>query len=137
MAPQDFVLAPCVPEDVEQMIHVYEKAFSHNHLVPYMFPQVTSEDKHEFLRLRYLRSLAKPELRVFKVTEVSTGRMAAWARWRYPYTLSEAEKAEKEQQPQQKREWPRGANVEVCEEKFRSYEGWLEENTNLEDTYCG
>jgi hypothetical protein len=146
MAREDFVLAPCLPEDIDQMIDVYLNAFKDDYFGSFTFPRsnIPEDEMYQWLRNRFLKTLRTPEYRCFKVTEVSTGRIGAWVRWQYPHTLSEEQKAEKKREKEREerekaegklQKWPRGANLEVCDIKF----GWLdrmrEKNVDVENMY--
>jgi hypothetical protein len=128
MARKDFVLEPCVPEDLEEMIDA-------------MIPR---DERRRWLRARFLSTMGRPENRNFKITEVSTGRIAAWARWYFPYKFNAAEKAEREREEQEKekaraegtlQEWPLGANVEACDVKFGELARLMKKHVDLEDMY--
>lgn len=142
----EFVISACEPADVEQMIAVYNRAFEHNYFSLYTFPpsQIDPVEKHRWLKQRFLTSMSKPEMRNFKVTEVSTGNIAAWARWGFPHTFTEKEKAEKEREKRENErrklegtyeEWPWGSNLEVCDAKFGALERLRNQNVDQENTY--
>ena len=146
MARQDFVLAPCVPEDVEEMIDINLRAFKDDYFGNFTFPdaKIAPDERRRWMRARILRTMAKPENRNFKVTEVSTGRIGAWARWYFPYRFSAEEKAEREREEQDKekaraegtlQEWPLGANVEACDAKFGELGRLMKKHVDLEDMY--
>jgi hypothetical protein len=141
-----FVISPCVPSDIEQMISVYTRAFENNYFGLYTFPpsQIDPAEKHRWLKHRFLTSMSKPEMRNFKITDVSTGNIAAWARWGFPHAYTEEEKAKKEKEKQEierrteegtYEEWPRGANLEVCDAKFGALERIRDQNVDWENTY--
>lgn len=124
---QDFVLSPCTVDDVEDMINVHYNAFKDDYFGSFSFPKTIPEDvMRKWKTERFTKTLSKPEIRNFKITEVSTGKMAAWARWTFPYTFSEKEKLEKEREEEAKpkgyTEWPPGANLEICDAKFGALE---------------
>jgi hypothetical protein len=146
MARQDFVLAHCVPEDIEEMIDVNLRAFKDDYFGNFTFPdaEIRTEERRRWLRARFLRTMATPENRNFKVTEVSTGRIVAWARWYFPYTFSAEEKAEREREEQERekaradgtlQKWPIGANVEACDVKFGELDRLMKKHVDLEDMY--
>jgi hypothetical protein len=76
----NFVLSPCVPSDIEQMISVYSRAFENDYFGSFTFPpsRITASEKHRWLHERFLASMSKPEIRNFKITDMSTGKIAAW-----------------------------------------------------------
>jgi hypothetical protein len=146
MGREDFVLACCVPEDVEQMIDVNLRAFKDDYFGSFCFPDssIARDERRRWLRERFLLTMTRPEIRNIKVTEVSTGRIAAWARWQYPYKFSEEEKVERERERQQKenerakgtlQEWPLGSNVEVCDFKFGQLYYLMHKHVDPEDMY--
>jgi hypothetical protein len=136
MAPENFVLSPCTPEDVEGMIDVYETAFANDYFSSFTFPRdtVTDVEKRRWLRARFHCTFSKPDLRSFKIVETNTGHMVAWARWGFPYKFSEEELKEKEEEEDS---WPEGSNLEVCDAKFgglhKKREGYVEKD----ETYGG
>lgn len=147
MAQQGFILAPCVSDDIEPMVDVYLKAFRHDYFGSYCFPasKIPIDGWRQWLSRRFSRYLSRPENRIFKATELSTGKVAAWALWSFPYKLSEQEKGEREREEQEKQkaraegtlegEWPPGANVEVCFTKFGELSRLMEKHWNSEDMY--
>ena len=146
IAPPDFVLSPCTLDDLDDLIRVYEAAFRNDYFSIYTFPpdRITKEAKHRWLRDRFIDKVAQPDLRHFKITDVSTGSMAAWVRWGYPHVFTEEEKAEKARQKEEKEQlkvegkasdWPEGAIIEVCEAKFGALHESLEKNVDLGNMY--
>ena len=70
--------------------------------------------------------------------------MAAWVRWQFPYKSSEEEKVERGREAEENErrrkegtwsEWPQGANLEVCDEKFGGLERMKIEHVDHEDVY--
>lgn len=146
MAQDAFVLAPCLPEDVDQMASNYLSAFKDDYFNATCFPDssIPKDERRRWLHARFLRTMTRPEVRNFKITEVSTGKLAAFARWHYPYKFNEEEKAEREREKQQKekkradgtlQEWPLGSNMEVCDLKFRELDRLMEKYVDPEDMY--
>lgn len=138
----NFVISPCVPSDIEQMVSVYSRAFANDYFSLFTFPpsKITPEEKHRWLTQRFLASLSKPEIRNFKITDASTGLIAAWGRWQFPYTFSEEEKAERESEKERKKkegvsDWPEGANLEVCDVKFGGLERMRNQYVDWENDY--
>lgn len=146
MAREDFVIALCAPEDIEEMIDVYLGAFKDDYWGSYCFPDATIavDERRRWLRARFVRLMAKPESRNFKVTEVSTGKIGAWARWYFPYKFSDEEKAQIEREEQEKekaraegtlQEWPLGSNLEVCDFKFAELDRLTKKYVDPENMY--
>jgi hypothetical protein len=134
MAAETFTLSPCTTEDVESMVEVYSRAFENDYFSAFTFPKSTISDseKRRWLRARFLGTLSKPDLRNFKIVETSTGRMAAWARWGFPYVFSEEELR---MQHEEKDEWPEGSNLEVCDVKFGGLHEKRERHTRRGEDY--
>ena len=123
LSPSDYLLSQNYFPKRNSNFAVYESAFANEYFSSFTFPNstVTPTEKHRWLRARFLRTFSKPEIRNFKVVESSTGRMAAWARWGFPYSSGEEELKEEKEEGKgdfDKSEWPEGANIEVCEAKF-------------------
>lgn len=146
MAREDFIIALCAPEDIEEMIDVYLGAFKDDYFGSYCFPAATIADDEirRWLRDRFLRLMLKPESRNFKVTEVSTGKIGAWARWYFPYKFSEEEKVQMEREGQEKekaraegtlQEWPLGSNSEACDLKFGKLDRLMKKYVDPENMY--
>lgn len=88
--------------------------------------------------------MAKPELRNFKIVDTRTGKIAAWARWHFPYSFSDEEQAERAQEKLENErkkqqgsfsEWPEGSNLEVCEKKFGFLSRMRSELVDFENAY--
>jgi hypothetical protein len=126
-----FEISPCVPADLDAMIDVYINAFTNTYMNTILFPpQTTSKESiRTWLSHRFHKVMTRPhpEMQCFKVTEVATGKVAAWSRWGYPFTLTEEEQAvrdaEKVQDEAEKANgvttsFPVGSNEEACKEYF-------------------
>jgi hypothetical protein len=82
---------------------------------------------HRWITDRFTKFLSKREIRVFKISDVNTGKVVAFCKWSFPITLTEEEKVErqreKEENEKERKEgrdsmWPIGANLEICDMKF-------------------
>jgi hypothetical protein len=141
----DFVLSPCTLDDVEDMISVQESAFADDYFSAFTFPKtIPASVKRHWLRERFTKIFAKPEFRNFKITETSTGKMAAWARWSFPYTFSDEQKLERKRENEQKErekaqggdpDWPPGSNLEICHAKFGALKRLREKYVQEDDMY--
>jgi len=108
------------------MVHVYHTAFAKDPIGLYMWPNFTPE-KEIWLKERFAKNFLQPEIRHFKITEASTGNLAAWSRWGFPFTLT-AEGREREREGEGEgrgkeegkanKKWFEGANEEVCDAFF-------------------
>jgi hypothetical protein len=104
------------------MVDVYFRAWATEPTTAIWLPSaVTKEAKESWLRERYIAQLAKREVHMHKVTEVATGKLAAFDRWTYPFTLTAEEKEQREQDKAKARNkafFPKGANEEAMLEFF-------------------
>ncbi|KAH8808234.1 acyl-CoA N-acyltransferase [Xylogone sp. PMI_703] len=138
-----FTLSPCTLDDIESMIHVYQAAFASNHFSNLTFPPATvaPASKAAWLRKRFLKYFAQPEIRNFKLVEDSTGRLVAWTRWAFPHVFSEQEKEERRREAEQKaalpsnERWPEGSNYEACELKFGGLDVYRQKYVDGENMY--
>ena len=61
MAPSDFVLSLCVPEDVDQMVTVYLEAFRNDYFTTFVLPStIPTTVLREWATKRFLVILHKP-----------------------------------------------------------------------------
>jgi ribosomal protein S18 acetylase RimI-like enzyme len=160
-----FTLTPCTPSDLEGIVAVYLHAFTSTHINKIIFPPATctEEDQASWLRARFGRLFSgmKPEIRLFKITDQETGKLAAWSRWGYPISSLADEEREKEKEkdrmendneetsPLQGEEgsgnaslvigslskWPVGANEEACESYFGTLDQMRESYVRWEEDY--
>jgi hypothetical protein len=139
--PEDFILSPCTVDDIPSMIRIYEAAFATDYFGSFIFPRtIPTAKKHAWLRTRFLKQFAKPEIRCFKITEARTGIMAAWIRWGYPHVLTPEQEMERQNDKDRMAreggsEWPEGANLELVELKFGSLDRFREKFVKWDDTY--
>ncbi|TVY46115.1 hypothetical protein LSUB1_G000045 [Lachnellula subtilissima] len=151
MSAPRFILSPCTPEDVPEMVATYLSAFEHDYLSKYCLPTstITPEEKLRWLNARFLKLFSSPEVRAFKITDANNGnRQAAFSRWMFPYVFSEEEKRVREEDKKERErkrkedgidvKWPLGADLEVCDLKFGPMDSCRESSINAEETYvCG
>jgi GNAT superfamily N-acetyltransferase len=142
MAPESFILSACTPADIPAMVNVNLSAFANDPLSKLAMPrEIIGETELRRWMSQFLAAFfAKPEVHFFKVTETSTGNLAAWMRCAYPHLLSEEEsqkrKAEKEQKVKAGSFWPKGANLEVIDAKFGTLGLLKEKYCDDSETYC-
>jgi hypothetical protein len=126
--PSEYILSPIHLSDIPAMLPVYHSAFTNDLLSNYTFPRerITPEEWTRWLTMRFTMIFHRPETRYFKIEK--DGEMVAMARWSFPYRLSEEEKAKRAQDKIEKNkrdeeegrntDWPVGADMECCREKF-------------------
>jgi hypothetical protein len=143
-----FEISRCVPADLDAMVDVYIKAFTNTYMNTILFPPqtVTHDSIRTWLSHRFHKYMTRPhpEMHCFKVTETATRKVAAWARWGYPFTLTEEEKAvrdaEKAQDEAEKASgvatrFPLGSNEEACVEFFGALDVMREKYMKWDEDY--
>jgi hypothetical protein len=142
MPPENFILSPCTPADIPEMIKVYLDAFANDVLGNFAFPRaVIGETEMRRWMTAFLTShFAKPEMHSYKMTERNTGNMAAWMRCAFPHALTEEEKKKRKQEKEEREkrdgQWPKGANLEVVGAKFGTLMNLKEKYCDDAETYC-
>jgi hypothetical protein len=136
-----FQLSPCTPSDLDAMVEIYLRAFNKTYMYQMLFPisSCTTSSVRTWLYPRFKKVLTQghAEVKLFKITEAATGRVVAWSRWGYPFSLTDEEKArrdaetareDKEREEAERAagksgKWPEGANEEACREYFGAMDG--------------
>ncbi len=98
-----FQLLPCTPSDLDAMVDVYLRAFATNTLNQVLFPTPAcyySAPTRSFFRARFERAFTQghAELHLFKLVEVASARLVAWARWGYPFVMTDLERRRRDAQ---------------------------------------
>ncbi|KAF8867113.1 hypothetical protein BDZ45DRAFT_609269 [Acephala macrosclerotiorum] len=142
-----FALSECAVSDVPSMVEVYLGAFSTDYFGQFVFPrpQIPDSEMHRWLTTRFTSLFSKREIHTFKITDNETGKMAAFLRWTFPHELTEEERREREEEKREKERvkaetghdptWPKGANLEICGEKFGGLDRLQEKYVNKKETY--
>jgi hypothetical protein len=131
------------------MVDVYINAFTHTYMNTILFPPttVTPSSIRNWLSSRFLKVLTRPhpEMHSFKIIETATGKLVAWARWGYPFRLTEEEKLERQKEKAMDEEekkksgfvtrFPVGANEEACLEYFGSLDVMREKYMKWNEDY--
>lgn len=142
----NFELSPCTPADIPGMIAIYRTAFAEDYFARMTLPinEIDPNELERWLTIRFSKYFPQPEYHLFKIADLSTGRVCAFIRWAYPYVFTAEEKAlkkrEEEELERKKKEgtddsWPKGANLEALDKKFGALDRMREKNVNEEDTY--
>ncbi|KAI4152622.1 MAG: hypothetical protein L6R39_001757 [Caloplaca ligustica] len=116
-----FQLLPSEPSDVPEIADIHHEAFKDDPILGQLMRDVPLDRKHDYDRKFFEKAFAQAPFMgsVFhKVVDTDTGKIVAYARWKYPYTLTPAQAAEKAQLDLS-RSYPEGTNVELYEEFFR------------------
>ncbi|ETS82603.1 hypothetical protein PFICI_04479 [Pestalotiopsis fici W106-1] len=80
-----FVLSRCTPADVPQMVTAYSAAFLQTNFT-YWWP-VDLEVMRRWTEARFRLRFRNPSDQHFKVADVATGQIVAWARWTVPVEM--------------------------------------------------
>lgn len=147
MAPESFTLSECTVADVPGMIQVYNTSFASDYMNQYTFPRsaIGDDEINRWLSTRFTNLFSKREVRTFKITEEHSGKLVAFLRWAFPHVLTDEEKAERAKEKAEREKmreetgkdpnWPMGANLEVCDEKFGGLERFKEKYVDETETY--
>jgi hypothetical protein len=139
-----FELSHPTIEDIPEMTSVYVAAFSQDPDQSFIWNGIDPADKKDWLLHRFTKTFHQPENVFYKITEKSTGRMAAWARWHFPTVLTpqkaeerriEEEKQANKTEEERRQDWPVGANVEMCATFFDSLDGMRKKYFDKEQMY--
>lgn len=147
MAEQTFTLSEATLADVPGMIQVYKNAFSSDYFGQLVFPpdKIGDEELHRWLTARFTALFHQPEVRAFVMTEDGTGTVAAFLRWTFPHVLTEEEQEKRKREKEEKQKvraetgydpsWPKGSNLELCDEKFGGLNKLQEKYVDRKEMY--
>lgn len=135
-----FHLSELLPTDLPSQVSIYHAAFASDPVHRTFFPAVTPEDEVAWLTQRFPRPFARPGMRHFKLVDADSGRIAGFCRWKYPHVLTAQQEAEKTAEAEKEagktaedrmRDFPRGADPEICREFFGALDSmqakWFDE----------
>ncbi|KAI4159160.1 MAG: hypothetical protein LQ342_006807 [Letrouitia transgressa] len=115
-----FRLLPADISDVPAMVRISKAAFNDDPIVGRIWRDCDKEVQFEHdVRVyeKHMRNRALTGEVFTKVVEEETGKLVAWARWKYPYTLTPEQKREKEVIIERdKPQYPEGTNVRLIHE---------------------
>jgi phage portal protein BeeE len=148
-----FQVSPCTLSDLNAMTYVYVQAFNNTFMNAMLFPpQSHAPDSiRTWLYPRFKKHLTqgRDEMKLFKITEVATGRLAAVARFGYPFKLTEEEQARRDEEKAQEEKareeveketgksvkYPEAANVEACDWYFKTLDEMREKYMKWSQDY--
>ncbi len=148
-----FQLSHCTPSDVDALTEVYIRAFQGSRMYQLLFPAqtCTTDSVRAWVRARFTKGLTQghAEVKLFKVTEAATGRLAALCNWGYPFSLTDEEKAARDaEKAREEKRWdeaeratgksmrfPEGANNEACKEFYGALEAMREKYIRWDQDY--
>ncbi|KAL8951066.1 MAG: hypothetical protein Q9222_002938 [Ikaeria aurantiellina] len=115
-----FQVLPAEPSDIPEIAVIQHEAFKDDPIIGRLWPDVDRQVKHEY-DIKFLqRHFAQKELMgsVFhKVVDTESGKIAAFSKWKYGYTLTPKQQAEKEKLDT-KRFHPPGSNEKLYNDFF-------------------
>lgn len=143
-----FQISPCTVADLDSMVDIYHSAFGNTYLNSFLFPPSPELDiaLTAWLKQRFgkLLSQPQPELHHLKITDVVTGKVVAWSRWGYPFTLTNEEREKREAQKARDerdnaegktRRFPAGANEDVCRAFFGALDQMRQKYIKWDEDY--
>lgn len=110
-------------------------AFATNAIAALTFLSCTQEAINTWLPLRFAKQLAKREMRAIKIVHNASSTLVAFLRYQVPHVFTDEEKEERKKYDEYSKEerkegrdpdWPVGANLEICDDKFGQLGRWNE-----------
>ncbi|KAI4188895.1 MAG: hypothetical protein L6R41_001829 [Letrouitia leprolyta] len=132
-----FQVLPAEPSDIPEIAVIHHDAFAEDPIVGLLMPDVKPDLKNEYDLQYYKKTFANAHLTgsvMHKAVDTETGKIVAFAKWVYPYTLTPEQKTEKEKLDLS-RSYPEGTNVELYEDFFKQLDAKRELYTNEEKDY--
>ncbi|KAL8837230.1 MAG: hypothetical protein Q9170_002603 [Blastenia crenularia] len=115
-----FQVLPASASDIPEIAVIHHDAFKDDPIIGYLMRNVKLEVKQAYDKQYFEKSFTRMDLTgsvCHKVVDTETGKIAAFAKWKYPYTLTPEQEAEKEKLDLS-RSYPEGTNVELYESFF-------------------
>ncbi|KAL8939341.1 MAG: hypothetical protein Q9216_003405 [Gyalolechia sp. 2 TL-2023] len=132
-----FQVLPAEPSDIPEIAVIHHDAFNEDPIIGRLMCDVEPNLKNEYDRQFYEKMFAHRHLTgsvLQKAIETETGKLAAFAKWVYPYTLTPEQQAEKEK-IDLSRSYPEGTNVELYENFFEQLDTKRKHYTDDDATY--
>ncbi|KAL8708855.1 MAG: hypothetical protein Q9220_006311 [cf. Caloplaca sp. 1 TL-2023] len=115
-----FQILPAEPSDIPEIAVIQHEAFKDDPIIGRLWPDVDRQVKHEYDIKLLQRHFAQKELlgSVFhKLVDTENGKIVAFSKWKYGYTLTPEQQAEKEKLDT-KRFHPPGSNETLYNDFF-------------------
>ncbi|KAL8789430.1 MAG: hypothetical protein Q9213_001187 [Squamulea squamosa] len=115
-----FQVLPAEASDIPDIVAVHQAAWVDDPIVGRLMPDVDPKAKYDYDLDFYQKRFDSKTLTgsvMHKVVDTDTGKLVAYARWKYPYTLTPEQQAEKDKLDLG-RSYPPGTNEELYEQFF-------------------
>ncbi|KAL8645315.1 MAG: hypothetical protein Q9226_007359 [Calogaya cf. arnoldii] len=115
-----FQVLPAEPSDIPDIVAVHQASWVNDPIIGRLMPDVEPKAKYDY-EVNYYKN--KFETRVLtgsvmhKVVETETGKLVAFAKWKYPYSLTPEQQGEKAKLDLG-RSYPPGTNEKLYEQFF-------------------
>ncbi|KAL9003663.1 MAG: hypothetical protein Q9188_003486 [Gyalolechia gomerana] len=132
-----FQVLPAQPSDIPEIAIIHHDAFADDPIIGRLMCDVKPDLKNEYDKKYYENTFAHMHLTgsvMHKAIDTEKGKIAAFAKWVYPYTLTPEQKAEKEK-IDLSRSYPKGTNVELYENFFEQLDKKRKHYTDEERDY--
>ncbi|KAL9576519.1 MAG: hypothetical protein Q9212_007034 [Teloschistes hypoglaucus] len=133
-----FKVVPAEPSDIPAIASMQIAAFEEDPIMGQLMPKATYQDQYDYFANFYRKNFAEKHLTgsVFhKVVETETGKLVAFAKWKYAYSLT-TEEQEKKEKLDTKRTYPEGTNVVLYEQFFGELDRLRKKNCDGYKDYC-
>lgn len=132
-----FQVLPAQPSDIPEIVVIHNAAFDEDPIIGRLMCDVDPGLKDEYYRQYYEKTFTNAHLTgsvMHKAIDTESGKVVAFAKWVYPYTLSPSQAAEKAKLDLS-RSYPVGTNVPLYENFFEQLDAKRKIYTNEEKDY--
>ncbi|KAI4241447.1 MAG: hypothetical protein LQ352_007455 [Teloschistes flavicans] len=133
-----FQVVTAEPSDIPAIVPIHIAAFREDPIMGQLMPNAKDQDQYDYYANFYRKHFAEKHLTgsVFhKVIEVETGKLVGLAKWKYAYSLTPEQQAEKNKLDN-KRHYPEGTNVALYEQFFGELDKLRKTNCDEYKDYC-
>ncbi|KAI4102254.1 MAG: hypothetical protein L6R37_004504 [Teloschistes peruensis] len=133
-----FEVVAAEPSDIPAIASMHIAAFKEDPIMGHLMPKATYQDQYDYFANFYRKSFAEKQLTgsVFrKVVETETGKLVGFSKWKYAYSLTPEQQAEKKKLDT-KRTYPEGTNVALYEQFFGELDNLRKKNCDEYKDYC-
>ncbi|KAL8668500.1 MAG: hypothetical protein Q9168_006875, partial [Polycauliona sp. 1 TL-2023] len=115
-----FQVLPAEPADIPDIVTVHQASWVNDPIIGQLMPDVEPKAKYEYDVDYYTKGFETRALTgsvMHKVVERETGKLVAFAKWKYPYSLTPDQQAAKDKLDMG-RSYPPGTNEKLYEQFF-------------------
>ncbi|KAL8926238.1 MAG: hypothetical protein Q9172_001880 [Xanthocarpia lactea] len=132
-----FKVLPAEATDIPDIVAIHQVTWDNDPIVSRLFPNVDPKTQYDYDVDFYKKKFDTKDLTgsvMHKVVETESGKLVAYAKWKYPYTLTAEQQAEKDKLDTS-RSYPPGTNVELYEQFFGRLDTLREKYLDEEKDY--